>query len=56
MSRVHDHPGGGPKPTVRQIYAVARLLLDRDGERWPATRSEASALIERLKGEEDAEG
>ncbi len=43
----------GRKPTVRQIYALARLLLERDGEAWPPTRSAASELIERLRQEDD---
>jgi len=37
------------KPTVRQVYAIARLLLDEAGEAWPANREEASELIERLR-------
>ena len=44
------HPDG--KPTVRQVYAIARLLLTEAGEAWPATREEASELIERLRGRE----
>jgi hypothetical protein len=45
------------KPTVRQVYAIARLLLAEAEERWPANREEASELIERLRdsdGERDA--
>jgi len=42
------------KPTIRQVYAIARLLLADTGERWPANR-EASELIDRLReGESDA--
>ena len=41
------HPDG--KPTIRQVYAIARLLLAETGERWPANREEASELIERLR-------
>ena len=37
------------KPTVRQIYAIAEVLCERAGEDWPATRRDASALIERLR-------
>jgi hypothetical protein len=41
------------KPTVRQIYAVARLLCAQADEQWPETREQASELIERLReGEE----
>jgi hypothetical protein len=49
------HPEG--KPTIRQVYAIARLLLADAGEGWPANREEASELIERLRdrdGERDA--
>lgn len=41
------HPEG--KPTVRQVYAIARLLLAETAEQWPANREEASELIERLR-------
>jgi hypothetical protein len=41
------HPEG--KPTIRQVYAIARLLLADAGEAWPANREEASELIERLR-------
>jgi hypothetical protein len=44
------------KPTVRQIYAIARLLLAEAGEGWPETREEASELIERLREREDERG
>ena len=37
------------KPTIRQVYANARLLLAETEERWPANREEASELIERLR-------
>ena len=37
------------KPTIRQVYAIARLLLAETGEAWPANREEASELIERLR-------
>ena len=46
-----DVNGNGPKPTVRQIYAVARALCDRCGEEFPVTREAASELIERLRAE-----
>ena len=39
----------GDKPTVRQVYAVAAALCERMGEEFPATRSGASELIERLR-------
>ena len=37
------------KPTVRQVYAVARALMREAGEAWPQTREEASELIDRLR-------
>lgn len=39
------------KPTVRQVYALARELCDREGEEFPRTRAAASELIERLRTE-----
>lgn len=39
------------KPTVRQIYALARELCERAGEEFPETRGAASELIERLRAE-----
>lgn len=39
------------KPTVRQVYALAAALCARTGEEFPATRAEASGLIERLRDE-----
>lgn len=39
----------GAKPTVRQVYALARELCEQAGERFPGTRADASALIERLR-------
>jgi hypothetical protein len=42
------------KPTIRQVYAIARLLLAESDERWPDTREEASGLIERLRGNEES--
>src|SRR6266508_1423263 len=41
-------PMGG-KPTVRQIYALAAVLCTLCDERFPATRAEATELIERLR-------
>ncbi len=41
----------GLKPTVKQVYALAREFCERAGEEWPATRTEASELIERLRAE-----
>ena len=46
----------GGKPTVRQVYAIARLLLAEVGEAWPETREEASELIERFRDREDERG
>jgi hypothetical protein len=40
------------KPTVRQIYALARALCTQTDTRWPDTRVEASELIERLRRED----
>ena len=37
------------KATVRQIYALAAALCEQAGESFPATRGEASALIEKLR-------
>lgn len=37
------------KPTIRQVYAIARALLKEAGEAWPQTREEASGLIDRLR-------
>jgi hypothetical protein len=44
-----QHPEG--KPTVKQVYALARDLCERAGEEYPRTRAEASELIERLRVE-----
>jgi hypothetical protein len=44
------------KPTIRQIYAIARLLLAEAGEAWPANREEASELIERLRDRAEERG
>jgi hypothetical protein len=41
------------KPTIRQVYAIARILLAEAGERWPASREEASELIDRLRERDD---
>lgn len=49
-----ERPGGakpGMKPTVRQVYALARALCIRCGEPWPETRAAASVLIERTRGD-----
>ena len=40
------------KPTVRQIYALARALCNQTDTHWPDTRAEASDLIERLRRED----
>ena len=39
------------KPTVRQVYALAAALCERLGEEFPASRGDASELIERLRTE-----
>jgi hypothetical protein len=41
----------GAPPTVRQIYAVTRVLCEKAGEAFPETREQASELIERLRRE-----
>lgn len=38
-----------PKPTPRQVYALAAALCERAGEEFPETRDGASGLIERLR-------
>jgi hypothetical protein len=37
------------RPARRQIYAIARLLLEREGIEWPRSRADASELIARLR-------
>jgi hypothetical protein len=44
-------PKPAAAPTIRQVYALAGASCERLGEGWPATRAEASALIERLRTE-----
>jgi hypothetical protein len=39
----------GRRPTVPQVYALAGALCARAHERFPETRADASALIERLR-------
>jgi hypothetical protein len=46
-----SEPAVRAAPTVRQVYALAGALCERLGEEWPATRAEASELIERLRSE-----
>ncbi len=41
------------KPTIRQVYAIARALLKEAGEAWPQTQEEASELIDRLRERDD---
>jgi len=52
--RTLRNPDG--KPTVRQVYAIARLLLAEAGEAWPESREEASELIDRFRDREDELG
>jgi len=47
--RSQQHPDG--RPTVKQVYALARELCERAGEEFPPTRAAASGLIERLRVE-----
>jgi hypothetical protein len=42
---------GARRPTARQIYALAAASCERLGEEFPASASEASELIERLRRE-----
>ena len=61
--RTDPHPRVGPGqdagvgrqkpkgPTVRQVYALAAALCEKQGEEFPATRAHASELIERLRVE-----
>lgn len=37
------------RPSRRQIYALANLLLERQGLAWPDSEREAAALLERLR-------
>jgi hypothetical protein len=37
------------RPTGRQIYALAAALCRHVGERFPATRFEASELLDRVR-------
>ena len=49
----HPRSGrAGLKPTVRQIYALARALCTQTDTCWPDTKAEASELIERLRRED----
>ena len=48
------------KPTGKQIYALAAMLCRHVGEQFPATRYEASELMDRVRagtvgGEQAAE-
>ncbi|MBA3364815.1 MAG: hypothetical protein H0U03_03385 [Actinobacteria bacterium] len=36
---------------MRQVYAFARALCERNGEEFPETRAAASEVIERLRTE-----
>jgi hypothetical protein len=38
-----------PPPTSRQVFVIAQALAAEAGVPWPATRSEASTLIQRLR-------
>jgi hypothetical protein len=45
------HPEG--KPTPKQVYALAHELCAQAGVDFPATRGAASALIQRLRDEQE---
>jgi hypothetical protein len=40
-----------PPPTTKQVHALCRALLQESGRPWPGTRTEAAAMIARLRGE-----
>jgi hypothetical protein len=50
--RAGGRGGAGAKPTIKQIYAVARALCECSGEAFPETKAAASELIGRLRGEQ----
>jgi len=52
----NGHERGRRKPTVKQVYALARELCEREGEGFPETVVEASELIERLRVENGKPG
>lgn len=41
--------GMDDRPTVKQVYALAAVLCERDDGAFPETRADASELIERLR-------
>jgi hypothetical protein len=41
--------GMDDRPTIRQVYALAAALCQRDGMGFPETRGEASEAIEQLR-------
>ena len=41
--------GRRDKPTVKQVYALCAALCERQGDEFPESRVQASALIERLR-------
>jgi hypothetical protein len=43
------------KPTPRQVYALAHELAKRAGVEFPRTKGAASALIERLRSDENVQ-
>ncbi len=43
------------RPTVRQVYAITRAMLDAIGEPFPETRADASRLIDRLRAHAPAQ-
>jgi hypothetical protein len=42
-------PRTDARPSSRQVYYVARLLVDAAGIEWPESRAAMSQLIERLQ-------
>jgi hypothetical protein len=52
---VTEPEAAGRKPTVKQIYAIAAELCERNGEQFPETVADASELIERLRLENGKE-
>jgi hypothetical protein len=49
--RPHETPRSQGPPTARQIYALAAALCEKTDEAFPETLAEASAQLERLRGE-----
>lgn len=44
------HPSADRKPSAKQVYLLARILLEGAGREWPSSAAAASALIDEMKG------